>query len=107
MFNKSDLANMMQQAQQMRDDFKKVEEKLETLEVEGQAGANMVRVTLTCNYTVKRIAIDPSIYDDKKMVEDLIVAAMNDGLRRVGATIKECMSSLDSRLPAGMKLPFS
>jgi DNA-binding YbaB/EbfC family protein len=76
---KNQLAGLMKQAQQMQDNLKKAQEQLALVEVEGQSGAGMVKVTVTCRNEVERIAIDPSLLgDDKDMLEDLIVAAMND-----------------------------
>ena len=80
---KQQLAGLMKQAQQMQENMKKMQEQLAQVEVEGQSGAGLVKVTVTCRNDVKRIAIDPSLLsDDKDMLEDLIVAAMNDALRK-------------------------
>jgi hypothetical protein len=84
------------------------QEELASLEVEGQSGAGMVKVTMTCKHDVKRVAIDPSVMDDKEMLEDLIAAALNDANRRVEQTTQEKMSGFTAglNLPPGMKLPF-
>jgi nucleoid-associated protein EbfC len=106
---KGQLAGLMKQAQQMQENMKKAQEQLALVEVEGQSGAGLVKVTITCRNDVKRISIDPSLLaDDKDMLEDLIVAAMNDALRRAEQTASERMGSLTSGLPlpAGFKLPF-
>ena len=106
---KGQLAGLMKQAQQMQDNMKKVQEQLALIEVEGQSGAGLVKVTVTCRNDVKRISIDPSLLaDDKDMLEDLLVAAMNDALRRAEQTSSEKMSSLTAGLPLppGFKLPF-
>jgi DNA-binding YbaB/EbfC family protein len=106
---KGQLAGLMKQAQQMQDNMKKAQEQLALIEVEGQSGAGLVKVTVTCRNDVKRISIDPSLLaDDKDMLEDLIVAAMNDALRRAEQTASERMGSLTAGLPlpAGFKLPF-
>jgi DNA-binding YbaB/EbfC family protein len=79
------------------------------VEVEGQAGAGMVKVVMTCRYDVKRVTIDPTLLqDDKEMIEDLVAAAVNDAVRRVEATIQEKMASVTAGLPLppGLKLPF-
>ncbi len=90
MFNKGGLGNLMKQAQQMQENMAKAQEALATVEVEGQAGAGMVKVTMTCNHAVKRIHIDDSLLqDDKDMLEDLIVAALNDATRKVETTTSE------------------
>jgi len=106
---KGQLAGLMKQAQQMQDNMRKMQEQLASVEVEGQAGAGMVKVVMTCKHDVKRISIDPSLVgDDKEMLEDLVAAAVNDAVRRVEATVQEKMGSLAAgmNLPPGMKLPF-
>ncbi len=106
---KGQLAGLMKQAQQMQENMKKMQEQLAQVEVEGQSGAGLVKVTITCRNDVKRIAIDPSLLtDDKDMLEDLIVAAMNDALRRAEQTAAERMGSVTSGLPLppGFKMPF-
>jgi DNA-binding YbaB/EbfC family protein len=107
---KGALAGLMKQAQQMQDNLKKVQEELASVEVEGQAGAGMVKVVMTCRHDVKRIAIDPGLVagEDKDMLEDLIAAAVNDAVRRVEATVQERMGAVTAGmgLPPGMKLPF-
>ena len=108
MFNKGQLAGLMKQAQQMQDNMKKMQDSLGDIEVEGQSGAGMVKVTMTCKYDVRRVAIDPSVMHDKEMLEDLVAAAVNDAVRRVESTTQEKMSGFTSglNLPPGFKLPF-
>ena len=106
---KNQLAGLMKQAQQMQDNMKKAQEELAQTEVEGQAGAGLVKVTMTCRHDVKRVAIDPSLLaDDRDMLEDLVAAAVNDAVRRVETTTQEKMSGLTAGLPLppGFKLPF-
>lgn len=107
---KGALAGLMKQAQQMQDNLKKVQEELAGVEVEGQAGAGMVKVVMTCRHDVKRVTIDPGLVsgEDKDMLEDLIAAAVNDAVRRVEATVQERMGAVTAGmgLPPGMKLPF-
>ena len=101
---KGGLGNLMKQAQQMQVNMKRAQEELAQVEVEGQAGSGMVKVTITCRNEVKRLHIDPSLMsDDKEMLEDLIVTALNDAVRKAEATSQQRMSGL---MPAGMKLPF-
>ncbi|MCE1244970.1 YbaB/EbfC family nucleoid-associated protein [Oryzomicrobium sp.] len=102
------IAGLMKQAQQMQENMKKAQDELAQVEVEGQAGAGMVKVLMTCGHAVKRVTIDPSVMDDKEMLEDLIAAAMNDAVRRGEEVTKERMSGFTSglNLPPGMKLPF-
>jgi hypothetical protein len=106
---KNQLAGLMKQAQTMQDNMKKMQEELALVEVEGQAGAGMVKAIVTCRNEVKRVAIDPSLLgDDKDMLEDLVVAALNDALRKAEATAAQKMSSVTAGLPMppGFKLPF-
>ena len=106
---KGQLAGFMKQAQQMQENLKKAQEEIAGMEVEGQAGAGMVKVVMTGRHDVKRVSIDPSLMsEDKDMLEDLIAAAVNDAVRRVEAATQEKMGGLTSGLglPPGMKLPF-
>ncbi len=106
---KGQLAGLMKQAQQMQENLKKAQEEIAGMEVEGQAGAGMVKVVMTGRHDVKRVSIDPSLLgDDKDMLEDLIAAAVNDAVRRVESATKEKMGGLTSGLglPPGMQLPF-
>lgn len=106
---KDGLGPLMKQAQQMQENMKKMQEQLATVEVEGQSGAGMVTVVMTCRYDVKRVNIDDSLIgDDKDMLEDLIAAAVNDAVRRVESTTQERMAGFTAGLglPPGMKLPF-
>ena len=106
---KGGLSGLMKQAQKMQENMQKMQEKMATVEVEGQAGAGMVKVTMTCRHDVKRVSIDDSLLtDDKDMLEDLIAAAVNDAVRKVEATVQEKMGGMmgGMGLPPGMKLPF-
>lgn len=106
---KNALAGLMKQAQQMQENMKKVQDELALTEVEGQSGAGMVKVLMTCKHDVRRVSIDPSLLgDEKEMLEDLVAAAMNDAVRRVEATTQEKMGGMTAglQLPPGMKLPF-
>ncbi len=106
---KGQLAGLMKQAQAMQDNMKKAQEQLASIEVEGQAGAGLVKVVMTCKNDVKRVTIDPTLLgDDKDMLEDLVAAAFNDAVRKAEATSSEKMSSLTAGLPLppGFKLPF-
>jgi DNA-binding YbaB/EbfC family protein len=106
---KGNIGQLMKQAQQMQDNMRRMQEQLATLEVEGQAGAGLVKVQMTCKYEVKRVSIDPTLVgDDREMLEDLVAAAFNDASHRVEATVAEKMSGMTAGLglPAGFKLPF-
>jgi len=106
---KNQLAGLMKQAQAMQDNMKKAQDELALLEVEGQSGAGLVKVVMTCKHDVKRITIDPSLLaDDKDMLEDLVAAAFNDGVRRAEEISAEKMGKLTAGMPMppGMKFPF-
>ena len=106
---KGQLAGLMKQAQAMQDNMKKMQDQLATIEVEGQAGAGMVKVVMTCKNDVKRVTSDPSLLgEDKDMLEDLVAAAFNDAVRKAEATSSEKMSGMTAGLPLppGFKLPF-
>ena len=106
---KNQLAGLMKQAQQMQENMQRAQEELARTEVEGQAGAGLVKVVMTCRHDVKRVTLDPSLLgEDKDMLEDLVAAAVNDAVRRVEATTQEKMSGIAGGmgLPPGLKLPF-
>ena len=106
---KGQLAGLMKQAQAMQDNMKKAQDELALVEVDGQSGAGLVKVTMTCKHDVKRIVIDPSLLaDDKDMLEDLVAAAFNDAVRRAEEVSAEKMGKLTAGLPMppGMKFPF-
>ncbi len=106
---KGGIGGLMKQAQQMQENMKKMQDQLALVEVEGQSGAGLVKVVMTCKHDVKRVTIDPSLLaDDKDMLEDLIAAAMNDAVRKAEALSAEKMSGFTAglNLPPGMKLPF-
>ena len=105
---KGGLAGLMKQAQLMQENMKKAQDELAQTEVEGQSGAGMVKVQMTCTHTVRRVTIDPSVMDDREMLEDLIAAAFNDGLRRAAEGSQGRMAGFSAglNLPPGFKLPF-
>ncbi len=106
---KNQLAGLMKQAQQMQENMAKAQEQLADIEVTGESGAGMVKATVTCRNEVRKLAIDPSLLeDDPEMLEDLVVAAINDALRKAETTSQEKMGSLTQGmgLPAGFKMPF-
>ena len=110
MFNKGQLAGLMKQAQAMQESVKKAQDELAFVEVTADAGAGLVKVTMTCKHEVKRIEIDPSLLtDDKDMHEDLVAAAFNAALRKAEEVSAERMGKLTAGMPAlpgGMKMPF-
>jgi nucleoid-associated protein EbfC len=106
---KGQIAGLMKQAQSMQDNLKKAQDELATIEIEGQSGAGMVKVQMTCKHDVKRVTIDPSLLtEDKDMLEDMVAAAMNDAVRRVEEVTQEKIGKVTAgmNLPGGMKLPF-
>jgi DNA-binding YbaB/EbfC family protein len=106
---KGGLGNLMKQAQEMQANMQKAQEEIASLEVTGESGGGLVKITLTGKYEARRVSIDDSLLgDDKDMLEDLVAAAINDAAHKVEATTQERMSGLTSglNLPPGMKLPF-
>jgi DNA-binding YbaB/EbfC family protein len=106
---KGGMGNLMKQAQQMQAKMAKAQEEIAKLEVTGESGAGMVKVTMTGSHSVRRVEIDESLMeDDKEMVEDLVAAAFNDAVRRVEEQNKEKMGALTGgmQMPPGMKMPF-
>ena len=105
---KGGLAGLMKQAQAMQENMKKAQDQLAQIEVEGQSGAGLVKVVMTCAHEVRRVSIDPSAMDDREMLEDLVAAAVNDAVRRVETTTQEKMSGFTAGLilPPGFKMPF-
>jgi DNA-binding YbaB/EbfC family protein len=106
---KNQLAGLMQKAQKMQEDMKRLQDELAATEVEGQSGAGLVKVVMTCKHDVRRVSIDPSLVgDDRDMLEDLVAAAFNDAVRRAETVSQDKMAALTAGmpLPPGMKLPF-
>ena len=106
---KGGMGNIMKQAQAMQEKMQKAQAEIAAMEVTGEAGAGLVKVTMLGNHNVRRVSIDDSLMqDDKDMLEDLIAAAINDAVRRVEETSKEKMAAVTGglQLPPGMKMPF-
>jgi len=106
---KGGMGNLMKQAQQMQAKMAKAQEELAQMEVTGESGAGMVKVTMTGSHSVRRVEIDQSLMeDDKDMVEDLVAAAFNDAVRRVEEQNKDKMGDLTGgmQMPPGFKMPF-
>jgi nucleoid-associated protein EbfC len=106
---KNQLAGLMKQAQTMQDNMKKAQEELAAMEVEGAAGAGLVKVVMTGRHDVKRVHIDATLLtEDKDVLEDLVAAAVNDAVRKVEAASQSKMAGMASGLPLppGFKLPF-
>lgn len=106
---KNSLGNIMKQAQKLQEDMQKAQEELAGMEVTGQSGGGMVKVTMTGRHDVRRVVIDPSLLaEDKEMLEDLVAAAVNDAVYQVEKQTKERMSNMATGmgLPSDFKLPF-
>jgi len=106
---KNHLAGLMKQAQSMQENMKKAQDEIAAMEVEGVAGAGMVKIVMTGRHDVRRVSIDPSLLtEDKDILEDLVAAAMNDAVRKVEAASQEKMAGMAAGLPLppGFKLPF-
>lgn len=106
---KNPLANLMQQAQQMQENVKKAQEELESVEVNGESGAGLVKIVVNGKREALKVSIDDSLLkEDRDMLEDLVAAAINDAVRKVAKLKQEKMASLTSgmELPGGLKFPF-
>lgn len=108
---KGAIGNMLKQAQAMQENLRKAQEELAAIEVVGDAGGGMVKVTMTCRHDVRTVWLDPSLLtDDKEVLEDLIAAAVNDAVRKIEKTTQEKMANVTSGLGLpnlpGIKLPF-
>jgi nucleoid-associated protein EbfC len=106
---KNNLNNLLKQAQAMQANVQKAQTEIAQIEVEGVAGAGMVKVTMNGRHEVKRVQLEPSVVaEDREMLEDLIAAAINDAVHKLEAKVQEKMSGAmgGMPLPAGFKLPF-
>lgn len=106
---KGQIGQLMQQAQRMQEEMKRAQEELANMEVTGQAGGDMVKVTMNGRHEVRRIAIDRKLMmDDPEMTEDMVAAAINDAVNKIAEASKSKMGDMTSglNLPPGMKLPF-
>src|SRR3989338_3708065 len=106
---KGGLGGLMKQAQIMQQNMQKAQAELAAVEVEGQAGSGLVKVTMTCAHEVRRVSLDDSVLsDDKEILEDLVVLAFNDAMKKLEAISQQRMSGFTAGmgLPPGVKLPF-
>lgn len=106
---KNALAGIMQQAQKMQENFKKVQEELAGMEVQGESGGGLITVLMTGKREVRKVCIDPSLLgDDKDMLEDLVAAAVNDAVHKVGRLKQEKMADVTAGMPIppGFQMPF-
>lgn len=106
MFGKAGLGGLMKQAQQMQENMKKAQAKLADTEVDGEAGNGLVKITMTCNHIVRKLEISEELIqeatDDKEMLEDLILAAINDASTKAEETTSKTMGAFTQGLPQGM-----
>jgi len=105
---KGNIAGLMQQAQKMQQEMQKAQEELANMVVTGEAAAGLVKVTMNGKHAVSRVDIDPSLLEDREMLEDIVTAAINDAVNRIAQTTQDRMSDMTAgiNLPPGMKLPF-
>ena len=106
---KGGLGNLMKQAQEMQEKMKKAQDDLAQLEVSGESGAGLVKITMTGRHDVRKVDIDASLMsEDKEMLEDLVAAAMNDAVRKIEANNQTNMADMTAgmQLPPGFKMPF-
>ncbi|ERS88792.1 MULTISPECIES: YbaB/EbfC family nucleoid-associated protein [unclassified Halomonas] len=106
---KGGMGNIMKQAQEMQEKMQRVQEEVARAEVQGEAGAGMVKVTMNGRHDVSNVDIDPSVMEeDKELLEDLLAAAVNDAVRKVEANSKAKMEEVTQgmNLPPGFKMPF-
>jgi hypothetical protein len=106
---RGNINQLMRQAQAMQANMQKVQDEIASLEIIGEAGGGMVKVTMTGKHEVRAVAIEPAVIgEDREMLEDLVAAAINDAVHKVEARVQEKMSSVTAglQLPPGMKLPF-
>ncbi len=105
---KGGLGNMMKQAQEMQKNMQTAQEEISNMEVKGEAGGGMVKVTMTGRHELTKVEIDDSLMGDKEMLEDLFAAAVNSAARNLESVSQEKMGGLTAgmNLPDGMKMPF-
>ena len=106
---KGGIGQLMKQAQQMQEKMQKAQEELQNIIVHGESGGGMVKISITCKNEIKKIDIDDSLFSEERdMLEDLLIAAFNDAIRKIDKKTQESMSGMTSglNLTPGMKLPF-
>jgi len=101
--SKGGMGNIMKQAQMMQANLQKAQAELASIDVQGSASNGLIKIVMSCKHEVKKIDIDPSILEDKEMLEDMLVVALKDTLQKIEATTSSKMGGL---VPPGMNLPF-
>ena len=106
---KGGIGNMMKQAQMMQANMQKAQAEIAAMEIVGESGGGMVKVTMNGRHEASRVTLDPAVpLDDREMLEDLVAAAINDATQRIESATQQKMSGVmgGMQLPPGMKLPF-
>jgi nucleoid-associated protein EbfC len=106
---RGNIGNLMKQAQAIKDNVEKAQAEVARIEVVGESGGGMVKVTMSGRHEVKKVEIEPSVASgDRELLEDLVAAAVNDAVHRVETSVQEKMAGAMAgmQLPPGMKLPF-
>ena len=103
---KGNIGQLMKQAQMMQENMRRMQESLGAIEVEGQSGSGAVKVVMNCKHEARKVSIDPTLLSDRELLEDLLVAALNDAAQKVEAAVNEKMKAVTAGLPPGLKLPF-
>jgi len=105
---RGNIGNLMKQAQVMQERMQKAQAEVQNIQVVGESGGGMVKVTLTGRHEVKRVQIEPAASEDREMLEDLLVAAFNDAAHKIEVRTQEMMAAVTAgiQLPPGVKLPF-
>ena len=106
---KGGIGNMMKQAQMMQANMQKAQAEIAAMEIVGESGGGMVKVTMNGRHEAKRVQIDPTVpLDDREMIEDLLAAAINDASQRLEQATQQRMAAVmgGMNLPPGFKLPF-
>jgi|TARA_B110000971_G_C19739796_1_gene376969 DNA-binding YbaB/EbfC family protein len=101
--SKGGMGNLMKQAQMMQANLQKAQAELATIDIEGNASNGLIKVIMSCKNEIKKIDIDPSLLDDKEMLEDMIVVAFKDAFKKIEVTSNQKMAGL---MPPGMNLPI-
>lgn len=106
---RGNIGNLLKQAQAVQQNLQKAQEQVGQITATGEAGGGMVKITVNGKHEATRVELDPALLqEDKEMLEDLIVAAINDATHKVGVAVNEKMAGAMAglQLPPGMKLPF-
>ena len=105
---RGNIAELMQQAQKMQENLQRAQAEVAALEATGASGGGMVSVTIGGRMDCRKVRIDPSLFSDPEMAEDLVAAAFNDAVNRINEVSQSKMAEATAGMPIppGMKLPF-